>query len=131
MTDSAIDIMASSPEIWKRTLKLTLKDMNLRDAPDLTFDALTLKAGALARCIMDILGREKTAQLLSSLRKSHTGRTFTLNDIQVTGKTLGFNFNEIFGDWLDTSDLPGFLCSGKEVYRLPDSKDGMPRATSW
>ena len=40
---------------------------------------------------------------------------------------MGIDFEELFGDWLTGTSLPGFICSKAEIYRLPDSDNGMPR----
>jgi len=127
MADTVIDFMASKPEVWEQTLKVALKDMDPWEDPSRTVDVLTLKAGAMARCIMDILGSQKTGQLLSSLRETYKGRSFSFDDMKGKGKALGIDFDALFGDWLCSTALPGFIGSSAEAYRLTDSKDGMPR----
>jgi ABC-type transport system involved in multi-copper enzyme maturation permease subunit len=127
MADTAIDFMASEPEVWEQTLKVALKDIDPWEDPSRTVDVLILKAGAMARCIMDILGHDRTGQLLSSLRESHKGRPFSFEDMKDTGNGLGIDFDALFGDWLGSTALPGFIGSSAEAYRLTDSKEGMPR----
>ncbi|MGD9162009.1 MAG: hypothetical protein PVG39_26595, partial [Desulfobacteraceae bacterium] len=127
MTEAAIAMTSSGQEVWNQALKVSLKDMDPWDDPARKINVLVLKAGSMARCILDILGREKTAQLLSSIRKSHKGGTFSFDDMKDQGRALGVNFEELFGDWLGSTSLPGFICSKAEVYRLPDSENGMPR----
>jgi hypothetical protein len=127
MTDTAIDMTTSEPKVWDQALKISLNDMDPWNEPALQINVLSLKAGAMARCILDILGRENTARLLSSIRESHKGRTFSFDDMKDKGKTLGMDFDAFFGDWLGSTSLPGFIVSSSEVYRLPDSMDGMPR----
>lgn len=127
MTDTAIDKITSEPKVWDQALKVSLNDMDPWEDPALQINVLALKIGAMARCILDILGREKTAQLLSSIRETHKGGTFSFDDVNDKGKTLGIDFKELFGDWLGSTTLPGFIVSGPEVFRLPDSENGMPR----
>ncbi|MBN1904991.1 MAG: hypothetical protein JW927_07830 [Deltaproteobacteria bacterium] len=127
MTDAAIDMITSDPKVWDQALKSSLKDIEPWDDPALQINVLTLKAGAMARCILDILGREKTAHLLSSIRETHKGGTFSFDDMNDKGRALGIDFKELFGDWLGSISLPGFIVSSSEVYRLPDSENGMPR----
>ncbi len=127
MINTAADMMASSSEVWENAGRKALSDMDPWDDTAHKMDVLTLKAGAMARCILDILGREKTAQFLSTLRKKYMDKSFTFEDMKASGKALGIDFGELFGDWLDSAALPGFLYSDVETYRLPDSKDGMPR----
>ena len=127
MTDTAIEITTSGQEVWNQALKVSLSDMDPWKDPSRKINVLALKAGAMARCILDILGREKTAQLLSSIRESHRGGTFLFEDMKSAGKDLGVDFEGLFGDLLLSTSLPGFICSKAEVYRLPDSENGMPR----
>ena len=127
MADAAIEITTSRQEVWNQALKVSLRDINPWDDPALKINVLALKANAMARCFLDILGREKTAQLLSSLRDSYRGRTFSFDDVKDECKALGIDFEELFDDWINSTSLPGFICSKTEVYRLPDSRDGTPR----
>ncbi len=127
MTDTAIALSTSGQEVWNQVLKISLRDMDPWDDPALKINVLALKAGAMARCIMDILGREKTAQFLSSIREAYKGRTFSFDDFKNKGKAMGIDFEKLFGDWLGSTSLPGLIVSNAEAYRLPDSENGMPR----
>jgi ABC-type transport system involved in multi-copper enzyme maturation permease subunit len=127
IADAAIDSMTSRPEVWDQALGVALTDTDPWEDPARTVDVLTLKANAVALSILDILGPEKTGQLLSSLRDAHKGESFTLNDMLEAGKTLGYDLEELLGDWLGSTTLPGFVCADAEAYRLPDSADGSPR----
>jgi hypothetical protein len=95
--------------------------------PALTVDVLTLKANAIAKIMLDTLGPEKTGQLLASVRETGKGRSFTLMDVVNAGKTLGYDLEEILGDWLGSTDLPGFVCEKAKIYRIADFEDGNPR----
>jgi ABC-type transport system involved in multi-copper enzyme maturation permease subunit len=127
VADAAIDAVTSRPEVWDQATGVSLKDMDPWEDPARTVDVLTLKGYAVAQSILDILGPEKTGQLLSSLREAHKGQSFMLNDMLEAGKTLGHDLEELLGDWLGTTTLPGFVCSEAKVYRLPDTSDGSPR----
>ncbi len=127
MTDAAIELTTSANEVWNEALNVSLNEMDPWKDPALKINVLALKAGAMARCILDVLGRERTAQLLSSIRESHKGSTFSFGDMRDKGKALGVDFEELFGDLLGSTSLPGFICAKAENYRLPDSEDGMPR----
>ena len=127
ITDAAIDSMTSRPEVWDQALGVSLADMDPWEDPARTVDVLTLKGYAVAQSILDVLGPENTGQLLSSLRESHKGQSFTLDDMLEAGKTLGYDLEELLGDWLGSTTLPGFVCADAEAYRLPDSTDGSPR----
>ncbi len=118
---------ASRPEVWDQALDVSLLDMDPWEDPARTVDLLTLKANPIAQSILDTLGREKTGRLLASIRQSYKGQSFSLKDVVVAGKNLGHDLTEILGDWLGSTDLPGFVCEKARVYRIPDSEDGNPR----
>ena len=115
------------PEVWDRALGVSLIDMDPWEDPARTVDVLTLKANAIAQSILDTLGPEKTWQLLASIRGSHKGKSFSLDDMMGAGKALGYDLTEILGDWLGSTNLPGFVCAKAKRYRIPDSEDGSPR----
>jgi ABC-type transport system involved in multi-copper enzyme maturation permease subunit len=127
IVDTTISSVISQPEVWEQALDVSLKDMDPWENPARTIDVLTLKANAVAQSILDTMGREKTLQLLATIRNDHIGQSFSLDDMLKAGNTLGYNLAEILGDWLGSTDLPGFVCEKAEIYRIPDSEDGNPR----
>jgi ABC-type transport system involved in multi-copper enzyme maturation permease subunit len=127
IVDTAIGDAVSRPEVWDQALGVSLKDMDPWVDPAETVDVLTLKANAIAQSILDTLGREKTWHLLASIRESHKGESFSLREVLEAGKTLGYDLEDILGDWIDSTDLPGFVCEKGEIYRITDSEDGNPR----
>lgn len=127
IVDRAVRSAVSRPGVWERALGVSLKDIDPWEDPGRTLDVLVLKGNAVARSIMDTLGPEKTGQLLSLIRQSHTGGAFTVKDVMDTGKSLGHNLEDILGDWLDSTDLPGFVCEDAKIYRIQDADDGSPR----
>lgn len=127
IVDETVQDAVSRPDIWERALDVSLRDMDPWEDPARTVDILTLKANAVAKVMMDTLGTEKTGKLLAALRDKNLGRSFSMDDIIVEGKRLGHDFNELLGDWLGSTDLPGFVCEKAEIYRIEDSEGGNPR----
>jgi ABC-type transport system involved in multi-copper enzyme maturation permease subunit len=127
MVDQTMGNEVSRPEVWDQALGVSLKDMDPWEDPARTVDVLTLKANAIAQSILDTLGNEKTGQLLNSIRESHIGKSFSLNDMVEAGKALGHDLTEILGDWFGSTDLPGFVCEKAKIYRISDSEAGSPR----
>lgn len=127
IADAAIDSVTSGLEVWDRALEVSLKEMDPWKDPAIALDVLTLKGRGISRSILDTLGREKTARLLSSIRNAHQGGSYDLEDLQAAGKALGYDLDALLDDRLDSTALPGFVCSEVKGYRLPDSEDGSPR----
>ncbi len=125
--DAAIEAFTSRPEVWDTALGVALKDLDPWEDPARTVNVLTLKGGAVAQSILDALGPEKTRRLLASLRESHKGRSFSFDDLVAAGHALEVNLDELLGDWLGSTELPGFVGSSTQAYRLADSEDGTAR----
>jgi len=122
-----IDAFTSRPDVWSAVLGTSLRDLDPWQDPQQAFDALTLKAGALAQAIYDGLGADATAQLLATLRERYRGTTFDLADLVAAGAELDPDLEELFEDWLTTVELPGFVAGKSEAFRLADGPDGAPR----
>jgi ABC-type transport system involved in multi-copper enzyme maturation permease subunit len=127
MVDTAKEDAVSKPEVWDKALGVSLKDMDPWEDPARTINVLGLKADAIAQSILDTLGYEKTGKLLASIRQTHKGKSFILNDVLEAGKVLGYDLTESLGDMLTGTDLAGFVCEDAEAYRIADSEDGNPR----
>jgi ABC-type transport system involved in multi-copper enzyme maturation permease subunit len=125
--DMAISSVTSQPGVWDQALEVSLRDMDPWKNPARTINVLTLKGNAVAQSIVDTIGREKALQLLAAIRNDHKGESFSLDDMVKTGNTLGYNLEELLGDWLGSTDLPGFVCEKAEIYRIQASEDGSPR----
>ncbi len=125
--DAAANVATARPGVWDKMLNVSLKDMDPWKNPAQMIDILTLKGNTVARSILDALGHENTVRLLASLRETHRGGSFTVDDLLAAGKALGYDLNELVGDWLGSTTLPGFVCSEAKAYRLSDSADGSPR----
>ena len=130
-TSSVVNVITNlatiRPEVWDQALEVSLKAMDPWRDPYRAVNVMTLKANAIAQSILDTLGREKTGQLLAYIRNSHKGTSFSLNDVLEAGKALGYDLKSELGDRLDSTGLPGFVCSKAEIYRIPDSEYGNPR----
>ena len=126
VVDQVSNLVTTRPEIWERALDVSLTDMDPWEDPYRSVNVMSLKANAIARSVLDTLGREKTGELLASIRKSHTGKSFSLDDILIAGKALGYDLENVLGDALYDTGLPGFVCSETKIYRIADSENGSP-----
>lgn len=126
ISNAAIRTVTSNPKIWEIALEDSLMDLDPWKEPEDTLDVLTLKGHAISDSIYKILGREKTAELLSIIRSNHRGSSFTAEDMIAAGKSMGYDLEALFGDWISGTDLPGFIVSSADAYRLPDD-NGNPQ----
>ena len=124
---AADSTMPRAASVWTRALGTPLITLDPSETGHRTLDVLELKAPVLARSIIDGLGREAAAALLSELRRRHLGGDFTIADFEAVAEEAGIDLRGLLGDWLGDTSLPGFLVSNASVVRLTDGDRGEPR----
>lgn len=112
---------------WERALESPLGDLDPTRDPKLAIRALKLRGDAVARSVVEGLGRERAAALLAELRKRHAGGRYDAGDFARAAIAAGADVEPIVGDWLNEAGLPGFLASGARVARVSDDAGGKPR----
>ena len=125
--DAALAAASDRPSVWDRTLGASLADLDPAGDAAAAFNVLAFKSRAIARSILDGLGRGKTAALLAELRARYRGRQFTAADLAQLARELDADLDPLLGDWLHEAALPGFVASPVVVERLVDDERGAPR----
>ncbi|MDE0421372.1 MAG: hypothetical protein OXK76_10885 [Gammaproteobacteria bacterium] len=113
--------------VWSRALGTPLDTLDPAEHGVGALDVLSLKAPAVAKSIVDGLGRDIVAEFLAELRRRHAGRNFTAEDFDAVAAATGVDLGALLGDWLGDAQLPGFVASTPEVLRLKDGERGEPR----
>jgi len=127
VVEAVLAAVSNRPSVWDRALGSSMADLEpTEDAPQ-ALNVLALKSHAIARSILDGLGREKTAALLAALRARYRGRHFTAADLAQVASELAADLDPLIGDWLHEATLPGFVTSPVVVERLADDAQGTPR----
>ncbi len=122
-----IHSLVSKPETWDKALGLSLAALDPWENPARTVDLLSLKGGAMARSLLDALGREKAGRFLAALRRSTAGGAFTREDVIAAGQEIGEDLAPWLDVWIDETGLPGFTVGDVRYHRLPAAADGAPR----
>ncbi len=127
IVEAVLSAAADRPSVWDRALASSLAELDPTEGARQSLNVLALKSHAIARSILDGLGREKTAALLSELRTRFAGGNFDATDFARTAAELDADLEPLLGDWLHEATLPGFIASPVVVERLTDDAQGMPR----
>jgi ABC-type transport system involved in multi-copper enzyme maturation permease subunit len=122
-----LHMLTSTPEVWDTALGLSLVQLDPWEDPKRTINVLSLKGGAMARSLLDSLGREKTGQFLGALRRRGAGRSYARADVIAAGVEVGEDLEPWLDVWLDETDLPGFTLGEVDYFRITDADDGSPR----
>jgi len=126
MAEAVIHALASRTAVWDEVTAVSLAEMDPWEDPQRTVDVLTVKGGAMARSMLDDLGRTKTGNLLANLRERRAGETFTSEDVVNAGEEIGEDLAPLLDVWIHQTDLPGFILGDAEINRIEDSEDGSP-----
>ena len=127
IVEAVMEAASDRPSVWDRALGSSLADLDPREDAPQALNVLALKSHAIARSILDGLGREKTAALLAELRSRYSGGHFDAADLTQLAAELDADLGPLIGDWLHEATLPGFVTSPVVVERLEDDGQGNPR----
>ena len=115
----------AQPSVWERALEASLAEMDFERDPSNAIAAFALRGNAVARSIVDGLGRDRTGALLAELRRRHD-HTYSAADFAAAVLAVDDDMRRPVGDWLNDVSLSGFLVSPAFVQRVADD-DGQPR----
>lgn len=118
------DVVANRPAVWDLALGTSLGHLDPAADPVGALDVLALRGGAVARSIFDALGRERTAAVLSELRRRGG---YDVDGFYDAAELAGADLRGLLGDWLNDAGMPGFVASSAVMSRLPDTARGQPR----
>ena len=127
IAQAVMETASDRPSVWDRALTVSLADLDPSEDAEQAFNVLAVKSPAIARSILDGLGREKTAALLAELLSRYRGGNFTAADLRQVAVDLDADLEPLIGDWLHEAALPGFVISPAAVERLADDAQGNPR----
>lgn len=127
IADSVMSAASDKPSVWDRALGTSLGSLEPGDNPRESLNVLAMKSRAIAQSILDGLGRERAAAVLSELLSRNRGKHYTEADFNAAAAAAGANVDELLGDWLNDAALPGFLVSTVTAVRLRDDETGTPR----
>jgi ABC-type transport system involved in multi-copper enzyme maturation permease subunit len=127
IAEAVLKAASDRPSVWDLALGTSMAALEpTEDAPQ-SLNVLALKSRAIALSILDGLGREKTAALLSELLSRYRGGHFTGADFHQIAVELDASLEPLIGDWLNEATLPGFITSPVVIERLADDDQGNPR----
>ena len=119
--------MTGRPSVWSAAREASLSSLDVETDPGLALKVLTLKGEAIAEALLEGLGREKAAALLSRLLDNHRGAHYGYPDVLQTAAEIGIDLDALFGDWLNGTALPGFIPSAVTSRRIADDAGGNPQ----
>lgn len=125
--DAVRDSVVHQPQVWEAALEAPLAELAPWEDPIQAWNILVLRGTPMSRWLLDGAGREKVSLLLANLRRDFAGRTFTADDFFAAASTAGIELDQLAGDWLSSTAMPGFVVSEPKLVRLADDEAGLPQ----
>lgn len=121
-----LDIRSLSEADWRRLEQTPLIEVDPRERSRV-FEFLANRCDQVARALHDLLGQERTLDLLARLRRAHGGSTYTAADFVAAVGAIDPLVAGLVDGWLREASAPGFMASSAEVSRIADGPGGEPR----
>lgn len=126
-TKRTIDSFSTSVEVWNSALGQSLAAIDTSRDPEQTINMMTLKGGALAQAIYDVLGAQRSGEFLAALVNQHRGGTYTIESVVSTLALYDEALSTLVAETLHSTDLPGFVVDNADMYRIADGPNGEQR----
>lgn len=118
------DEFVDKPSVWEQASRTALSDLDVIGDPNRSYHVMLLKTNAIVRLIRSAFSEETIGAFFSRLIAEHTGTSFDDDDFRRITLATGFTMDETLGNWLHSSDLPGFLIANSNLERLQDTEFG-------
>ena len=113
--------------VWNLASTVPLAEVDPHGVPRDVLAVLVLKAQATARTIIDLLGVQRAAEMLSEVHQGLGEETRTVADVLRAVSKVGGALDSIIHNYLYESSIPGYRASPPESYRIADDERGAPR----
>ncbi|MXZ55926.1 MAG: hypothetical protein F4227_03760 [Gammaproteobacteria bacterium] len=112
--------------VWEPALRIALADLDFEVHPKVAGDVILLKSHAISWTVRELIPHDNISTFLANLISEHRGGTYSQDDFFKVAKDTGIDFDMLVGDWLNSTELPGFLVPdpGPIVELVPTSEEG-------
>ena len=121
--EAAAGRVAVSPEF----LTGALGELQFADDAKRALEMLNFKGRVLADTLLAGWPQRGEAKVLREVVRRHEGGTYTLDDLRAAARAAGAPLDSVVGEWWAGTELPGFVASPLDAYRLQDGPEGRPR----
>ena len=117
-------LATASKAVWELAARESLSSVDYQGNPTRGYHLLLLKGNAIADTIIDDASAEIAGSFLRELVDRFRGRSYTKEELAKTAEDVGLNLDALAGDWLEGSELPGFLAVNPKTERLKNTESG-------
>lgn len=109
------------PSVWERAIGSSLSKLDFEQDAMTSFHALLLKTDAHTNLLRDLIDENDIGSFLSDLVTKYRGTTYSEADLHETALNAGLDLKRIYGDWLHSTDIPGFVVARAKLEKLENA----------
>ena len=112
--------------VWEPALSTALADLDFETEPKAAGDVILLKSHAISWTMRELVPHRDISTFLATLVSVYRGGNYSQQDFFQIAQDIGIDFNMLVGDWLNSTELPGFLIQEPipNIERVPSSNEG-------
>ncbi len=112
--------------VWEPALRTALADLDFEMQPKIASDVILLKIHAISWTVRELVPHKNINTFLTNLVSEYRGGNYSQQDFFQVARDADIDFDRLVGDWLNSSNLPGFLLQEPDpiVKLVPSSKEG-------
>jgi len=95
--------------IWEPALRTALADLDFETQPKAAGDVILLKSHAISWTVRELVPEQRINAFLGRLISEYRGRNYSPENFFKIARDMGIDFDMLVGDWLHSTELPGFV----------------------
>ena len=116
--------------VWEAMETKSLLDLPTTDSHQSDLEFMLAKNRMIARVFVQTNDNDTILAWLGNLRSAYQGRSFTMQELVSQAEAAELDLYPYFGEWLSSSNLPGYLVSDITRRELAEDEEGKPQYES-
>ena len=110
--------------VWEAMETKSLLDLPTTDSHQSDLEFMLAKNRMIARVFVQTNDNDSILAWLANLRSTHQGQSITLEELVTSAESTELDLHPYFGEWLSSSNLPGYLVSAITRRQLSEDEEG-------
>ncbi len=111
--------------VWEAMETKSLLELPTTDSHQSDLEFMLAKNRMIARVFVQTNDNDAILAWLGTLRSAYQGRSFTMQELLAHAETAELDLHPYFGEWLSSSNLPGYLVSDITKRQLGEDEEGI------
>lgn len=110
--------------VWEAMETKALLDLPTTESHQSDLEFMLAKNRMIARVFVQTNDNDTILAWLGDLRRAYQGRSFTMQELVSLAEAAELDLHPYFGEWLSSSNLPGYLVSDITRRQLDEDEEG-------